>query len=235
MMRSADPNLAILARAVTRLGPLADRMVFLGGCATGLLLTDPAAPEVRPTRDVDVITEVGSLAEYYRLGDALRAVGFVEDQSAGAPLCRWRTLDVILDVMPTDERVLGFGNRWYRPALANAQLLVLPPGERIRVVTAPYFLATKLEAFVGRGAEDYLASHDLEDIVTVIDGRPEIVAEVEQADMDLRRYLAKRFASFLASRSFLDALSAHLPPDAASQGRLPILLNRLRQLAPRHP
>ena len=65
---------------------LTDRMVFLGGCATGLLLTDPAAPEVRPTRDVDVITEVGSLAEYYRLADALRVVGFVEDQGLGAPL-----------------------------------------------------------------------------------------------------------------------------------------------------
>jgi len=47
-------------------------------------LTDPAAPEVRPTRDVDVITEVGSLAEYYRLADALRVAGFVEDQGLGA-------------------------------------------------------------------------------------------------------------------------------------------------------
>lgn len=61
-------------------------MVFLGGCATGLLLTDPAAPEVRPTRDVDVITELGLLAEYHRLADALRAAGFVEDQGPGAPL-----------------------------------------------------------------------------------------------------------------------------------------------------
>ena len=61
MMRRADPNLEILARAVARLGYLADRMVFLGGCATALLLTDPAAPEVRATQDVDVITEVGSL------------------------------------------------------------------------------------------------------------------------------------------------------------------------------
>jgi hypothetical protein len=63
-MRTTDPNLVLLALAVTHLGPLVDRMVFLGGCATALLLTDPAAPEVRPTQDVDVITEVASLADY---------------------------------------------------------------------------------------------------------------------------------------------------------------------------
>jgi hypothetical protein len=84
-MRSDDPNLTILTRAVTQLGRLTDRMVFLGGCATGLLVTDPAAPEVRPTQDVDVITEVGSLTDYYRLADGLRAAGFVEDQSPRAP------------------------------------------------------------------------------------------------------------------------------------------------------
>jgi predicted nucleotidyltransferase len=231
MTRRADPNLLLLARAVGLLGPLADRMVFLGGCATTLLLTDPGAPEVRPTRDVDVITEVGSLAEYYRLADELRAAGFVEDRSPGAPLCRWRVSDVILDVMPTDERILGFGNRWYRPALVTAQGFVLPGGERIRVVTAPYFLATKLEAFAGRGRGDYLASPDLEDIITLIDGRPGVVEEVFRIETALRQYVAERFSLLLGIRSFLEAIPAHLPPDAASQGRLPILLDRLRRLA----
>jgi hypothetical protein len=191
-MRPTDPNLILLARAVAHLGPLVDRMVFLGGCATALLLTDPAAPEVRPTRDVDVITEVGSLAEYYRLADDLRAAGLVEDQTPGAPLCRWRASEVILDIMPADEHVLGFGNRWYRPALLNAQVIALPGGERIRVVTAPYFLATKLEALTGRGGGDFLASRDLEDIVTLIDGRTEIVDEVGQADAELRQFLGER-------------------------------------------
>jgi len=81
-----DPTTFVTFQKGAELLPrvLTDRMVFLGGCATGLLLTDPAAPEVRPTRDVDVITEVGSLAEYYRLADALRVAGFVEDQGLGA-------------------------------------------------------------------------------------------------------------------------------------------------------
>ncbi len=205
-------------------------MVFLGGCATALLLTDPAAPEVRPTRDVDVITEVGSLAEYYQLAGELRTAGFVEDRTPSAPLCRWRASEIILDIMPTDERVLGFGNRWYRPALINAQAIVLPGGEQIRAVTAPYFLATKLEALAGRGGGDYLASRDLEDIVTLIDGRAEIIDEVAQANPELRQFLGRRLATLLATPLFVEALPAHLPPDTASQARLVVILKRLRQM-----
>jgi hypothetical protein len=163
------------------------------------------------------------------------AVGFVEDQNSGAPFCRWRAPDVILDIMPTDERVFGFGNRWYRPVLANAHVVVLPTGERIRAVTAPYFLATKLEAFAGRGGGDFLASPDLEDIVTLIDGRAEIVEDVVQADPDLRQFLVGSLSALLAMRPFLEALPAHLPPDAASQARLPILLDRIRLMVRSHP
>jgi hypothetical protein len=235
MMQRADPNLEILARAVARLGYLADRMVFLGGCATALLLTDPAAPEVRSTQDVDVITEVGSLTDYYRLADELRGAGFAEDRTPGAPLCRWCAPGVVLDVMPTDERVLGFGNRWFRPALASAQRAILPSGAIIRAVTAPYFLATKLEAFDGRGRGDYLASQDIEDIVTLLDGRAEVVEDVSQADDALRRYLAGRFLALLSVRPFVQALAGHLPHDAASQARLPVILERIRAIARVHP
>lgn len=47
-----NPNLDILIRAVDQLGDLADDMVFVGGCATGLLITDQAAPPIRITKDV---------------------------------------------------------------------------------------------------------------------------------------------------------------------------------------
>ncbi len=81
MERQRNPNIETLTMAVSKLGPVADEMVFLGGCATGLLITDPAAPSVRVTTDVDVITEVASLRDYYQLAKRLRQRGFVEDQS----------------------------------------------------------------------------------------------------------------------------------------------------------
>lgn len=93
--------------------------------------------------------------------------------------------------MPTDSSILGFGTRWYHPALENAQRTQIGEHE-IRLITAPYFLATKLEAFRGRGRNDF-RSHDLEDIVTVIDGRPETVEEVRHARADLQKYLSDVF------------------------------------------
>ena len=92
------------------LGPLCDEMVFLGGCATGLLITDPAAPPVRATRDVDVIVEVASLVEYHRISASLRELKFSEDRSEQAPICRWTGHGVLLDVMLTNADVLGFGS-----------------------------------------------------------------------------------------------------------------------------
>ena len=102
MARPKNPNLEILRLTVAQLGELADEFVFVGGCATGLLITDPAAPPIRVTRDVDAIVQVASRAEYYHLSKRLRARGFQEDTTAGAPLCRWRSDQLILDVMPTD-------------------------------------------------------------------------------------------------------------------------------------
>ena len=103
-------------------------------------------------------------------------------------------------------------------------------GQQVRLITAPYFLATKLEAFLGRGKNDFRTSHDLEDIVTVIDGRPEIVDEVPLAASDLRTFLSDEIRALLSNREFREALPGHLLPDAASQQRLGLVVNRMQQL-----
>jgi hypothetical protein len=225
-----DPNLARLAAAAKKLEPLLGQIVFVGGCVTGLLITDAAAAPVRPTLDVDAIVEVASYAEYIAFADRLRQLGFHESPTEGAPICRWVQQDFLLDLLPTDSSVLGFSNRWYRPALQNAQVFRIDDFD-IRLITAPYFLATKLEAFHGRGKSDYRMSRDIEDLVTVMDGRAEIISEVLQADHELRRFLAEEFSGLLANRDFLEALPGHLLPDVASQRRLDILLGRVQQIA----
>jgi hypothetical protein len=134
--------------------------------------------------------------------------------------------------MPTDERILGFSNRWYTPAIATAQWVHVDR-VRLRLVTAPYFLATKLEAFRGRGRGDFAGSHDLEDAIAVIDGRAELLGEVASAEADVRGYIAAEMSRLLQARAFLDALPGFLLPDSATQARLPLLLGRLRALAGR--
>jgi hypothetical protein len=225
-----DPNLHLLVAAARLLQPLLDQLVFVGGCATGLLITDPAAVGIRPTKDVDAITDVGSYAEYAKLSDRLRDLGLTEDHSEGAPICRWRRGDLLIDVMPTDERILGFSNRWYTPALESAQDVDIA-GLRLRVVAPVHFLAMKLEAFHGRGNDDVMGSHDLEDLITVVDGRPEIVDELSVAAPDVRSYIASHLRQLLDMREFIEAVPGFLLPDSASQGRRQLLLGRLTAIA----
>lgn len=231
MTRIQNPNLEILALAVNQLGDLADDMVFLGGCATGLLISDPAAPPIRVTRDVDAIVQVLSRAEYYNLSEKLREHGFTEDTSEDAPICRWLGGEIILDVMPTSEEILGFGNIWYQKAFEHDFSVHLPDVRKIRVVSPPYFLITKLEAFRGRGKGDYMLSHDIEDIVAVLDGRSEILDEIKIADIVLVHELANRFQELLKDQKFLDAISGHMPTDKVSQARVSGIVGTINRIS----
>ena len=184
-MNPRDPNVALVETVARALGPLNERVVFVGGCAVGLLITDDARPIVRATQDVDIIAEIATRAAYYELADELRRVGFIEDKNANV-ICRWRLGKLQVDVMPTEEAVFGFSNRWSLAALRAAQNVTLPTGSAIRLIAPPYLVATKLEAFYDRGNGDYGASHDIEDIVNLVDGRLELVDEIRNSDANLR-------------------------------------------------
>jgi hypothetical protein len=228
-MNPNDPNVALLERAAGHLGDaLLSQLVFVGGAVAGVLITDPAMPDIRPTQDVDVICRVLARADYHQLGMQLRERGFQEDQRPGAPLCRWCIQEIVLDLMPTQGDILGFSNRWYPLAVETAQIQPLPTGRLIQLVTAPVFLATKLEAFDGRGHGNLLFSHDLEDLMAVLDGRDSLLEECRQSPPELRSYLSARIADLLANPEFIDALPAFLPGDLASQQRLPDLKEKLR-------
>lgn len=231
-MNPNDPNVAMMELVAERLGErLREEMVFVGGAVAGLLITDPGQPAIRPTEDVDMIVHATVRADYQKIEAVLRERGFVNDMSRDAPICRWRVGGVTVDVMPTLKEILGFSNPWYPHALATARTTHLPSGTPIRLVTAPVFLATKFEAFADRGGRDYLFSHDLGDLISVIDGRDELAAECRQAEAQLKSYLRDQFRELLAVPAFIDALPGHLPGDSASQGRLPDLEDKLRQLA----
>lgn len=231
MVTALQNNREMIRIVADRLGPLRNQVVFLGGAAIAFLITDTAAPDVRFTEDVDVIVEAGSLKDYYDLSELLKQRGFSEVMEEDAPVCRWIVDGIKVDFMPTEKGVLGFGNRWYRSALREAFPLNVGADMTIRMVTAPYFLATKIEAFHGRGDGDFLASHDLEDLISVVDGRSEVVEEVWSAPRDVKDFLATQLNAFLSTRDFLDALPGHLPPDGSSQKRVSIVMERLRRIA----
>ena len=223
----ADPNLDLLRAMAHALGSLRERLVFVGGCATGLLLTDPAAADVRVTEDVDAIIEVASLAGYHAIQPLLEARGFKQTMEANTPPFRWFWNRLQLDLVPVDERVMGFANRWYRPGFAAAVSTELAPGVTIRHLNAPHFLATKFEAFNDRGGRDVYLSHDLEDIVTVIDGRVELGDELMLADLPVRDHVVRQTRALLAHPHMLNAL----PGLVAQPIRAGVVLERLRHIA----
>ena len=231
-MNANDPNVALLEIVAERLGDdLREELVFVGGAVAGLLITDPAMPSIRPTEDVDLVCRAVALTDYHRVETALRARGFIQDMRPDAPICRWRVGSVIVDVMPSLEKILGFANRWYPLALETACPVALPSSHLIRLIAAPVFLATKLEAFDGRGNGDFLFSHDLGDLLAIVDGRAALLNECRSSPNELQIYLGERFRTLLANPAFVEALAGHLPGDPASQERLPDLQTTLRHLA----
>jgi hypothetical protein len=153
-----------LVLVAKRLGRLRERAAFVGGATLELLITDAGAGPVRPTDDVDVVLPVRTRREFLEdVSDALRRAGFKHDLRDDAPICRWIVEGVTVDVMPTDESILGFANRWYEAGLRHAQRVELEPRLEVRIFAGPYFLATKIEAFKDRGRGDFLRSIALRD------------------------------------------------------------------------
>lgn len=224
----ANHNVLLIEAVAAAVRPLLSRLVFLGGSTVGLLVTDDTRPTVRATVDVDLVVNVATKADYYELCAELRGLGLREDAEV---YCRWRTGNIKVDVMPTDETIIGFSNRWYPKAVADAQTMHLPSGTGIQVVTAPLLVATKLEAFHHRGDNDFGASHDIEDIINLVDGRPELVAEVEAADEEIRGYLQTEFEDLLTNTNFTPHIAWHLDPDDYYQEREEIVIERMRAIA----
>lgn len=229
-MNPRDPNVQLVEGVVQRLGGLKDKFVFVGGCATGLLVTDMARPPVRATIDVDLVTEVATQVDYHRLSGKLRDLGFREDVESGV-ICRWRIGALQVDIMPSDQAIVGFANRWYPVVVETAGQCKLPSGAEITLISPPLFLATKLEAFHDRGNQDYGVSHDMEDIITVVDGRQEIVVEVAEVDVEVKEYLREEFEFLLAEQAFTEKIGWHLAGDGANQARVPVVIERLREMA----
>jgi predicted nucleotidyltransferase len=222
-------NLPLLEEAAAKLKHLLPTVVFVGGSTLDLIVTDQGSAPIRSTYDVDVIL-AADYADYSAFCDQLRDIGFANDTRPDAPLCRFLHGELMLDVMSTQKSALGFSNRWYEGAIHTAAPVELPSGKVIRLIAAPFFLGTKMEAFYDRGEKDYYMSHDLEDFIAVVDGREQLLDEIAEAPMELRKYLGDAATKLLANVRFLDALPGYVPGDSISQLRVAVIIERLRSM-----
>lgn len=225
-------SIELLETAAGALGPLRERVVFLGGATIGLWMTDPASRAPRVTYDVDVVAEVLTRARYEAFQAALRQAGFQEDIESGV-ICRWQHPEtgLILDAIPAEPSLAGFAGRWLGPAVEAAIDHWLQSGTVIRVVPPAYLLATKLEAFADRGADDCMTSRDFEDIILLVDSREELREELESAPDDLHAYVKRELNRIMGLATFEYGVEGALTGPGARARADSVTIPLLRQLA----
>ena len=222
-----DPNLALLSAMALALGPLRERLVFVGGCATGLLLTNPAAAGVRPTEDVDAIVEVASLAGYHALHPQLSERGFRQTMEDNTPPFRWYWNRMQLDLVPVDEHSAGLCKPLVPARLccgrdhrAGAGADAAPPGRatlrghQVRGLQRPWRARCVPEPRPRRHPH-------------VVDGRAELVAELAQSGAEVRGHVVAQVRALLAHPELLNAL----PGIVAPPNRAGVVLERLQRIA----
>jgi len=187
---------------------LATEVTFVGG-ATVSLYADRPADEARPTDDVDVVIELTHYKEYAAIEEKLRAKGFVNDQESGV-ICRYIIHGITVDVMPTEEDILGFKNQWYPEGFANAMQVDIGDDYSIRLFSPPYFIASKLDAFSDRGENDGRMSSDFEDIVFVMNNRGAIWDEMKDSPENVKQFLKNEFGKLLQEPYIDEWISCHL-------------------------
>lgn len=209
---------------------LKEEMVFVGGSAAELYASDSAASDIRPTLDVDCVIELSSRIAHIRLEENLRAKGFVNDMSPEAPICRWIYQNVKVDVMPTDENILGFSNQWYQEGILNKITKTLPNGMAIFVFSSEYYLASKFEAHKSRGGKDLRQSHDFEDIIYMFDNCLDLLDNINRANTSVKEYLKVECQSLLENKYLTEGIESALPYGSGYE-RTELLLNIIKKIA----
>jgi len=189
-----------------------EEMAFIGGCTTALFLDIPNAEEgIRATYDVDLIVDISTQKEWYQLEDELRKLGFKNDQNSEI-LCRFKLRDIVVDFMPINQNILGFSNDWYEKSMKNTKSFILPSKTKIKILDPCYFLATKFEAYSGRGNDDPMSSKDIEDILNVIAGRSTIIEEIYSSEQDIQNYLSEQFSKLISHNDWQYVLQGNISP-----------------------
>ncbi|MCB8788916.1 nucleotidyl transferase AbiEii/AbiGii toxin family protein [Planktothrix agardhii] len=222
------PQIRNLERVATVLAAVPERFVFTGGATICLYVDEILQDELRPTLDVDCVVEIFSRSEYYTLMERLREVGLEECTEPNAPLCRWQYQDLIIDIMPCEPGVLGFSNRWYGEGIKNAIAYNLPSGQVIDIFSPVYLLASKVEAFLGRG-KDLRLSKDVEDIVILLDGCEVLEAEFNRTRGEVKDFLGSWFRE--NRENLQEAVLSFLPTSSVDREDLVIdLIERFGQV-----
>ena len=215
-----------LEKVAEVLAKVSSKFVFTGGATIILYVDSLIQDQLRITKDVDCVIDIANRAEYYQLSERLRAIGLEECLGKNEPICRWQYQNQIIDIMPCDPSILGFSNRWYSEGIEKAISTVLPSGREILIFSPLHLLASKIEAFRGRG-KSFIFSKDIEDIITLLDGCQDLVQEFDIEEGELKSFVSKWF--LVNIEELKDA--AYNFSLSGNPGREKLILNVINKLA----
>ena len=213
----------------SRLSGVPFEFAFLGGSVLTLFVTDKSADAIRVTKDVDIVMNIRTRKEYHMADSELERRGFRHDTREGAPICRWILDDVTVDVLPIREDVLGWKSRWFEESLVAAETVQVG-NSFVRIITPPYFVALKLEAFEERGHKDFLASTDFEDVICLANGRESLVSEIMNCE-NLRGGISRKFRGYLTCPELEDAVDGFVQTESAPEVRKMRIMEAFKAIA----
>ena len=208
MVTNTTINREIIRKIAFALGELNEQVVFVGGATIGLYINDPAADDVRPTKDVDISFAIASIGDLEVIREELTRKGFIQTPEDNV-ICRFRYEGIKVDVMNTKAVGWAPANPWFSPGFTQRVSLNINK-QKIQILPLPYFLASKFSAYNDRGANDPRTSHDFEDIIYVLDSRTDIVEQLDDVPDDVRPYLEKQLQIILDDRVMHEAILGNL-------------------------
>jgi hypothetical protein len=208
------------------LGDLRDEMIFIGGAILSVYIDDPAADEVRPTTDIDLTINILNTRSWEKLQEKLSDCGIYPDPF-GHSICSYKFKDIAVDIMQAEDSPLSPSNKWYKHRFNDIRTIQLIK-HSIKVLAAPCYLATKFEAFNGRG-KDYRTSHDFEDILFILDNRSHIAEEIMNAPIEIKQFLQSELKKLVTYPFYDEVLSSHIHPYIQNE-RIPMLKDKIDRI-----
>lgn len=225
-MENREINISVVAEVAAALKDMKEEMVFVGGAVISLYTDDPAADEIRPTQDIDMTLNIVNLVHWEQIQDKLGSLGFYPDPF-GHAICSYKYKDIPVDIMAMEDGPFGPSNPWYKIGFQNLWT-VKAKDQEIKILSAPCYLATKFEAFNNRG-KDYRTSHDMEDIIYVLDNRINIVEEIKQSNQRIQTFLKEQLQAIVSKGLLSEVLIAHIHPLMLEE-RMPVVEEKITQI-----
>ncbi|PAM91868.1 hypothetical protein B4N84_23890 [Flavobacterium sp. IR1] len=232
-MKNTAINRIIIQKIANALGELNEEVIYVGGATVSLYINDPAADDVRPTKDIDISLSVATINELEDIREKLDVKGFTQSAELDV-ICRFKFEDILIDVMNTNPIAWAPANKWFKKGFQNLEKIKIEECT-IQIMPFNYFLASKFSAYEDRGGDDPRFSHDIEDISYILDNRTdwEIIIS-QETDQEVKDFLLEKLKLIKEDSKFQEAILGNLFYEHAEE-RFRILLNKINEVLSKFP